>query len=1161
MLGATMIPGSADPKSSQAQPSWVVGPSIPAASRLGQVIEGEFLIKGVLGQGELGVTYEAENARLKRKFAVLMLKRELKPTHEMMLAVRNDLRRAQQLGAAGLMPVKMLADRDGIPGFATELLDGETLRARLNRGPLRAERALAIIVSVARTLDAAHKVGLVHGDLRPENIYLVRTTAKNASAGKVMVVEHGMHHLRRRAAGLDDRLPLYKHLYRPPEQVAGMIGATERGDVFVLGAILHECLTARPAFFAEEIEFILENLASPPPPLTPSPATGLSRELAEALTLLIRQACALQLEDRVPSMAELIEGIEQIVGGYGLKLPEPPVEAKDEVTLPAKAPTAESQSMSRLLQRMSGVFPQIALPPTGSPVGPPTEAPAGAPGDTGPSAVRINAETAASIPRLEPLQQERVSRILKRLSGAFPTISTTPSDSEAGGSGAAQSDAPSGAAVVAQVAPAAAPSAPSSAATPVPGASPAALALPPPPVPAPVLVTPESAITDPRVAIPVLPPVAPAPSAQIVASPASPVAATETPASRPATTAADRVSSGLGPASAGPLVEPLPAPPAPSIGTPSAKSPLSLGLPSASSGPAPRRATDRDEPRPLASPTPAASVRADAVLATPGPTEQAVHEPAAATPSPLASGAGASPGSVATEAPPEQPITAPILPPAQVGPSARPVVADAVAAPALPPTLVGALAPLVAADLPPPPAGPPEVPTRPRLEVSTELAVPPLALGGGPAPLLPAPMVLLPAPLVAPPPPQLPGGGVAASLSPFGSGAIPAVPAPPALPSLISSAPTAVQLPKPAGLQRETTLAGDDLAELLEPSQPAIPVPPPPSPAASIVPAPLHHPEPSRAAEPPAKEPRAAAESDIGALRTVAQIEALPAPGSVAGRALGSDLDAARVEARPLADLATRPVLAALAERLAPLPPRINELPTQPAVRRLPITELATQAKISTDGVEALNPALLEEAPPSLPPTPALGLPLAPPAPVASPAPAVVTAVPQAPPVTSPAAAPAPPASPSAVTAPERPPAPRPPRVSQLIAALQNQQGPTKPPPEPEAAAVPAPTPAPAAAPPVASAVGPKATGGQPRGLMAPSPDALAPLRSGETPALASSAHPARVSPAAVPAIPPPSSPMARFVELALHHQELTAAGLGAVLVLLITLLYLVVVR
>ena len=109
-----MISGPSDPKSSQAQPSWVVGAAVPPTARLGQLLDGEFLIKGILGQGELGVTYEADNTRLKRRFAVLMLSRGLKPTHGMMLAVRDDMRRAQGLTSAGLMPVKQVADRDGI---------------------------------------------------------------------------------------------------------------------------------------------------------------------------------------------------------------------------------------------------------------------------------------------------------------------------------------------------------------------------------------------------------------------------------------------------------------------------------------------------------------------------------------------------------------------------------------------------------------------------------------------------------------------------------------------------------------------------------------------------------------------------------------------------------------------------------------------------------------------------------------------------------------------------------------------------------------------------------------------------------------------------------------------------------------------------------------
>ena len=224
----------------------MVGNPIPPALRIGKLLQGEYLIKGILGEGELGVTYEAENARLKRKFAVLMLKRELRPTQGMMLQVRDDLRHAEPLVSAGIMPVKMIVDHMMIPGFATELLEGETLRARLSRGPLPPARALATVLSVAKAMDALHKAGAVHGDLRPENIFLVRPGAKSHFAGRVMIVEHALHSLRRRSQGLDDQLPLYKHMEQPPGCLSGARGAHHGGDVLdpPLPSDRSFCLTA-----------------------------------------------------------------------------------------------------------------------------------------------------------------------------------------------------------------------------------------------------------------------------------------------------------------------------------------------------------------------------------------------------------------------------------------------------------------------------------------------------------------------------------------------------------------------------------------------------------------------------------------------------------------------------------------------------------------------------------------------------------------------------------------------------------------------------------------------------------------------------------------------------------------------------------------------------
>lgn len=416
-----MSVGSADPKTSGAKPSWVVGAPILPVQRIGQTLEGEFIIKNILGQGELGTTYEAENSRLRARYAVLMLSRELSPTHEMLMAVREDLRRARTLQAPGLMPVKTVADRDGIPGYATELLEGETLRARLRRSPLRVERAVAIVAMVAQTMDAAHQVGLLHGDLRPENIFLVKPSAKNTSAGRVMIVEYGLHHLRRRSAGLDEQLPLYKQIYRPPEQVAGVIGAGAAGDIFVLGAVLHECLTGKPAFFAEEIEFVLENLASPPPALQANPATGLTEDLARALTDLVRHACALTLEDRMGSMGLLATALLQLAKDQGLKLPEVLVETADEVVAAAAGQTMAQVEMRRLMERRSGVFPHIRLDqPSDVPAAALQALQASQAGAEG--AERKDSKGEPGPVKLERVQQQRVTRILQKLSGAFPVL-------------------------------------------------------------------------------------------------------------------------------------------------------------------------------------------------------------------------------------------------------------------------------------------------------------------------------------------------------------------------------------------------------------------------------------------------------------------------------------------------------------------------------------------------------------------------------------------------------------------------------------------------------------------------------------------------------------------------------------------------------------------
>lgn len=437
-----LVTSPADPKAVMALPAWVAGKPVPPEARLGKVLQNEFHLLRVIGDGELGVTYEAENARLKGKFAVLMLRRELAPTQGMVLAVQKDLRAAQPLQSLGLLPVKMLVDQFDIPGFATELLDGETLRQRLRRGPLSVERAVAIVSYVAKALDALHKAGAVHGDLRPENIFLVRPGAKSSFAGKVVIVEHALYHLRRRTTGLDDKLPLYKLMYRPPELLAGLIAPHPGGDVFVLGAILHECLTGQPAFFAEVEDFVLDKLHEPPKKLQPNPSVGLSADVCLSLDDLIACACAPKHEERLPDMVAFGVALSSLSKKHNLKLPAVLTENKGEAD---DVVQDKLLRMHQLLERRSGIFPVIGpIAPVTSPtsalssvsapapalssVSAPQPAPPTVSASPGPSSIPNPAKFVEPPSGLLSISapKKKVTQILERMSSAFPVLTVSP---------------------------------------------------------------------------------------------------------------------------------------------------------------------------------------------------------------------------------------------------------------------------------------------------------------------------------------------------------------------------------------------------------------------------------------------------------------------------------------------------------------------------------------------------------------------------------------------------------------------------------------------------------------------------------------------------------------------------------------------------------------
>lgn len=329
------------------------------AARVGLVLSGTYRLDAFLGQGMTGLTYNAWHLRQKQPFAVKVLHKELAPSHDRVSRLRQDLRALASLRRFGFLPVDLSFAPDGSPFLAAELLVGDTLRVRLMRGCLPVLAAGIVAAALARALHEAHRVSVVHGDLRPENVILPTEAGREVEAGQPVILDGALHHLRKRAIGLDETLPLGKLAYLAPEQAGGEKETADvAGDIFALGAILYECLTGKQAFGASELEVVLEKLSSPPPPLQLPREVGAPPGLSQALDEVIRKACARDPDQRTSSMEQFLVGLSQAFEKSGLPLPPP-----DE-RVPIDTLLSQNKALRKRTVAVRRLAPPAATDPT-----------------------------------------------------------------------------------------------------------------------------------------------------------------------------------------------------------------------------------------------------------------------------------------------------------------------------------------------------------------------------------------------------------------------------------------------------------------------------------------------------------------------------------------------------------------------------------------------------------------------------------------------------------------------------------------------------------------------------------------------------------------------------------------------------------------------------
>jgi hypothetical protein len=280
---------------------------LTAGSRLGP-----YEVACPLGTGSMGEVYRARDPRLGRDVAVKVIAADGQSSPDRLRRFEQEARAVAALDHPNILSVHDVGAQDGTTYVVFELLEGETLRARLDRAPIPTRKAAELAVQVCAGLAAAHGRGITHRDLKPENLFLTRD-------GRVKILDFGLAKLTeplgdgleeaRTRTRTDQGTWLGTAGYVSPEQVREG-RADARSDVFALGAILYEMLAGRRAFRGRTaVDTLSAILNSDPPPITSS-----AGPVPKGLETVVRRCMEKDPEERFQSARDVGFAMEALSG-------------------------------------------------------------------------------------------------------------------------------------------------------------------------------------------------------------------------------------------------------------------------------------------------------------------------------------------------------------------------------------------------------------------------------------------------------------------------------------------------------------------------------------------------------------------------------------------------------------------------------------------------------------------------------------------------------------------------------------------------------------------------------------------------------------------------------------------------------------------------------
>jgi formylglycine-generating enzyme required for sulfatase activity/dienelactone hydrolase len=270
---------------------------------------GSYRIDRRLGAGGMGEVWRAHDERLGRDVAIKLLLPHPARDAGRLAALQDEARAAGALNHTNVLTVHDVGEHHGASYLVTECLEGQSLRARLSRGPLPVDAALDIAVQVARGLTAAQAGGIVHGDLKPENVFL-------GTDGRVKILDFGLARMHDSpwpaggpvAVGQPPRAVTGTVGYMAPEQLRGE-RSDGRADVFALGVVLHEMLVGARPFTAESGPATAAAILTRPP----VPVDDIDHGIPRAVSALVLRCLEKAAADRFATAADVVAALEAVI--------------------------------------------------------------------------------------------------------------------------------------------------------------------------------------------------------------------------------------------------------------------------------------------------------------------------------------------------------------------------------------------------------------------------------------------------------------------------------------------------------------------------------------------------------------------------------------------------------------------------------------------------------------------------------------------------------------------------------------------------------------------------------------------------------------------------------------------------------------------------------